>query len=90
MLCTFANCAKTVLLALAMAKWCKQIASISSFLISKGGTETIAQLPIADGLTFLSLDGRFYVCKLRSENKDLKGWVTRWIELWLTCMHCKC
>ncbi len=41
------------------------------FLIDKGGTRTISHLPIAEGLSFRSLDRRIYDCKLRNENKGL-------------------
>jgi hypothetical protein len=39
------------------------------FPIAKGGTKTIAQLSIAEGLNFRSLDRRIYDCKLRNEKK---------------------
>jgi hypothetical protein len=39
--------------------------------IAKGGTRTIAYLPIAEGLSFRSLDRRIYDWKLRNENKGL-------------------
>jgi hypothetical protein len=41
------------------------------FPIAKGGTKTIAHLPIAEGLSFRSLERRIYNCKLRNEIKDL-------------------
>jgi hypothetical protein len=36
-----------------------------SFTVTKGGTRTIAHLPIAEGLSFRSLDRRIYDCKLK-------------------------
>jgi hypothetical protein len=40
------------------------------FPIAKGGTKTIAHLPIAEGSSFLCFDRRNYNCKLRNGKKD--------------------
>jgi hypothetical protein len=40
------------------------------FSIAKGGTKTIGHLPIAEGLSFRSLDRCIYDCKRRNEKKD--------------------
>ncbi len=39
------------------------------FPTDKGGTKTIAHLPIAEGLSFGSLDRRIYDYKLQNEKK---------------------
>jgi hypothetical protein len=41
------------------------------FQLPKAGTRTIAQLPIAEGLNFRSLNSCIYDCKLWNEKKDL-------------------
>jgi hypothetical protein len=44
-----------------------KIPPLLHFPIAKGGTKTIAHLPITEGLSFPSLDMRIYNCKLRNE-----------------------
>jgi hypothetical protein len=41
------------------------------FPIDKGGTRTLAHLPIAEGSSFQNLDRHIYDCKLRNEEKNL-------------------
>jgi hypothetical protein len=61
MLCAFVNCAKTGI---------NKTPPFLHFPIAKGGTKTIAHLPIAEGFSFRSsLDRSIYKCKLRSKNK---------------------
>ncbi len=54
-----------------LCKWHNGVNKMPPFLhfpIAKGGTKTIAHLPIAEGLSFRSLDRRIYDCKLWNEN----------------------
>ncbi len=60
----FFKCAKTVL---PERPWCNGVNKtppLFHFTIAKGGTRTIAHLPISEALSFRSLDRRIYDCKL--------------------------
>ncbi len=66
MLSTSVNWAKTDLLVLALAH-AMVLTKMTPFLhlpIAKGGTRSIAHLPVAEGLSFQSLD-----CKLRKKKR---------------------
>jgi hypothetical protein len=54
--------------------WCNVVNKTPPFLyfsIAKGGTDTIAHLPIVVELSFQRLDMRIYNCKLRNEKNYL-------------------
>jgi hypothetical protein len=72
MLRVFVNCANT---SYRHWPWCNGVNKTPPFLhfpIAKGETRTIAQLPIAEGLSFRILDRRIYDCKMRNEKKKFK------------------
>jgi hypothetical protein len=71
MLCTFVNCAR---LSYRHWQWRNGDSKTPPFLhfpIVKAGAKTIGHLPIAEGLSFRSLDRHIYDYKLRKKKKDL-------------------
>jgi hypothetical protein len=65
MLCIFVNCAKSILLALAMCKCVDKSLLFLHIQIANGGTKTIGHFP---RLSFQSLDR--HICNIKSQNEE--------------------